>query len=365
MSTDKIKVLYLDDEEQNLHAFKASFRREFEIFTTTSAQEAVQHLNEHVCHVVISDQKMPEVSGVEFFELIVEDFPDPARILLTGFSDLEAVIDAINKGRIFRYLTKPWDENDVRMSIKNGYDLWQSRVVLRERNKELEKSNEELEQFVYSASHDLRAPLASIKGIIKVAESEPDADLKQYMEMIRTSVFQLDEFVCDVIDYYQNRKQGILATEVDLNSMVQQVITSLGGDAGLNGLRIDIPQSLPTTPLDFIRVRMIITNLISNAIKYQKREEVHSRLEITAELTDKEVRLHFADNGQGMSAKILTHATDIFFRSNRQAGGSGLGLHIVKNAIDMLEGQISIESEPDLGTTVHVTLPTFEPNGNG
>ena len=365
MMTEKIRVLYLDDEEQNLHAFKASFRREFEIYTTTSAQEAVQYLNENVCHVVISDQKMPEVSGVEFFELIVEDFPDPTRILLTGYSDLEAVIDAINKGRIFRYLPKPWDENDVRMSIQNGYELYRSKVVLRERNRELEKANEELEQFVYSASHDLRAPLASIKGIIKVADAEPPSNLPQYFEMIRSSVWQLDDFVCDVIDYYQNRTQKVERSDVDLNQMIAQVKMSLGGDLGLSGLKIEIPQELPTAPLDFIRVRMITTNIISNAVKYKRADEAQPRLLITAERTEKAVILHFSDNGQGMTPKILAQATDIFFRSNRQASGSGLGLHIVKNAIEALGGEVSLESEPNLGTTVHVTLPTFDTQANG
>ena len=116
------KLLYLDDEENNLVAFKALFRRDYEIYTTTSPQEAVQLLNEHQIPVILSDQKMPEISGVEFFELTKQDFPNNVRVLVTGYADIEAVIDAINRGGVYRYVTKPWDENDLRICIENAFD---------------------------------------------------------------------------------------------------------------------------------------------------------------------------------------------------------------------------------------------------
>ncbi|NNE56276.1 MAG: response regulator, partial [Flavobacteriales bacterium] len=124
MSDKKITILYLDDEENNLNSFKAAFRRDYNIFTTTTAQEAVKVLSDHTVHVVISDQKMPNISGVEFFELIVQDFPDPIRMLLTGYADIEAVIDAINKGQVYRYIGKPWNETELKMNIENAYEVY-------------------------------------------------------------------------------------------------------------------------------------------------------------------------------------------------------------------------------------------------
>ncbi len=102
MSEEKIKILYLDDEENNLVAFKALFRREYDVFTTTSAREAVEYLNQNEVPVILSDQKMPDISGVEFFEMILPDFPRSVRILVTGYADIEAVVNAINKGEIYR-----------------------------------------------------------------------------------------------------------------------------------------------------------------------------------------------------------------------------------------------------------------------
>lgn len=357
MASDKIKVLYLDDEEQNLHAFKASFRREFDIFTTTSAQDAVQHLNEHEVHVVISDQKMPDVSGVEFFEMIIPDFPDPARILLTGYSDLEAVIDAINKGQIFRYLTKPWDENDVRMSIKNGYDMWESRVELRERNQALQAANEELEQFVYSASHDLRAPLVSIKGLLRVAKQEPEANLPGYISLIERSINHLDGFVCDVIDYYQNRKTDVALEMCDLGALWSAVIDSVGGDHGLRGLQVSGAEALPSVLSDRLRWRMVFTNVLTNAVKFQDPAKSVSTLVIEVEERDSGWQIAFNDNGVGMSRQTVQQATDMFYRSDRQGEGAGLGLHIVKQAAEALGGTLKLQSQPGVGTSVSLSVP--------
>ena len=124
--SDKIKILYLDDEENNLIAFKALFRREYDVFTTTSAREAVAYLNENEVPVILSDQKMPDISGVEFFEMILPDFPRSVRILVTGYADIEAVVNAINKGEIYRYVSKPWDEHDLRICIKNAIEKYQT-----------------------------------------------------------------------------------------------------------------------------------------------------------------------------------------------------------------------------------------------
>jgi response regulator RpfG family c-di-GMP phosphodiesterase len=123
---DKIKILYLDDEELNLVAFKAIFRREYDVFTTTSPQEAVAYLNENEVQVILSDQKMPDISGVEFFEMILPDFPRAVRILVTGYADIEAVVNAINKGEIYRYVAKPWDEHDLRICIKNAIEKYEN-----------------------------------------------------------------------------------------------------------------------------------------------------------------------------------------------------------------------------------------------
>ena len=123
-----IHVLYLDDEEHNLTAFRAAFRRDFHVHVTTMPSEAVRILQEYPIEVVISDQKMPDISGVEFFEMIMADHPDPVRMLLTGHADIDAVIDAINKGRIYKYISKPWNETELKRLVNEASELFQARI---------------------------------------------------------------------------------------------------------------------------------------------------------------------------------------------------------------------------------------------
>ncbi len=130
---EKVKILYIDDEIGNLNAFKASFRREFKIHTALSAGEGIEILRNNPIEIIIADQRMPEKTGVDFFESILKEFPNPIRILLTGYSDIHATIDAINKGRIYRYVTKPWNEFDLKLTIENAHQLY----LLKEHNDKL------------------------------------------------------------------------------------------------------------------------------------------------------------------------------------------------------------------------------------
>lgn len=141
----KIKVLYVDDEEHNLTAFKATFRREYDVFTAISADEGRAILATENINIIITDQRMPHITGVEFLESIIEEYPEPIRILLTGYTDVSAVIDAINKGQIYRYITKPWDEQDLKVTINNAYEVFYLRKENKELMKSLLKANEQLE----------------------------------------------------------------------------------------------------------------------------------------------------------------------------------------------------------------------------
>ncbi|MEX2594472.1 MAG: response regulator [Anditalea sp.] len=145
METDKIKVLYVDDEANNLQAFKATFRRDYKIFLAESAKEGRELLKAQEVDVIITDQRMPEETGVDFLESVIPLYPEPIRILLTGYTDVQAVIDSINKGQVYHYLTKPWEEDYLRTVVKNAYEVY----ALRKENKQLTdsllKANDQLE----------------------------------------------------------------------------------------------------------------------------------------------------------------------------------------------------------------------------
>lgn len=143
-----IRVLYIDDEVNNLTTFKATFRRNYYVFTAESAIEAKEILEQNEIHVIISDQRMPGMTGVEFFESIIQDHPTPIRMLLTGFADIHAVVDAINKGQIYKYFSKPWDETQMRENILEAYTLYMNRKEKVELTDKLIDVNRKLEFMV-------------------------------------------------------------------------------------------------------------------------------------------------------------------------------------------------------------------------
>ncbi|MDN3548650.1 response regulator [Mucilaginibacter aquaedulcis] len=145
MTSEKISVLYVDDEENNLVSFKAAFRIKYKVFTAISGTDALKILEEHPIVIIITDQRMPGMTGVDFLGQILEKYPDPMRILLTGYADMVAIVEAINKGKIFHYLTKPWNEDEVISVINAAYQKYLENKLLKETNDKLAVSNDQLE----------------------------------------------------------------------------------------------------------------------------------------------------------------------------------------------------------------------------
>ncbi|MEK7729189.1 MAG: adenylate/guanylate cyclase domain-containing protein [candidate division KSB1 bacterium] len=123
MNKSDFTILYVDDEEHNLISFKACFRREYKILTAIGGDEGLEIMRHHDVDLIITDQRMPKMTGIQFLERILSEYPDTVRMILTGFSDVEAIIGAINSGRVLRYVSKPWDENDLRTAIENARQL--------------------------------------------------------------------------------------------------------------------------------------------------------------------------------------------------------------------------------------------------
>ena len=180
-------VLYVDDEENNLNSFRAALRRNYNVFTAASGEEGMQVLSKNDIHVVVTDQRMPHMTGVQFLQHIPPD-QDNIRIILTGFSDIEAIIDAINTGQVYRYITKPWDKDELKMTIDNAIET----VMLRRNNKhlihELQEHNEQLEEKVKQRTHEIEhqkqiiedAKIQSESLLLNILPTEIADELKRF-----------------------------------------------------------------------------------------------------------------------------------------------------------------------------------------
>ncbi|RFM31258.1 sensor histidine kinase [Chitinophaga silvisoli] len=358
MKENRIRILYIDDEVHNLNAFKASFRRSYEIYTANSAQEGKQLLKSIDVHIIIADQKMPVSTGVEFFNEIKDTLPDPMRILLTGYTDVEDIIDAINKGHIFSYIKKPWDEHELHRTIQNAYEIYATRKQLKEKIVELEKINDELNRFIYSTSHDLRSPLMSVLGIINLSRLDNSVtDPNGYLNMIEVCIQKLDGFIQKIIEYYRNSRLDVEYEKINFDHLLNECISQFKHQNTAIEFQVTVDQ-----PVDFkgdtFRISVILNNLISNAVKYQKPDEVHPKVNMAVKVEPHKATLLISDNGIGILSEHLNNIFKMFFRSkNNNKPGSGIGLYIVKEALNKIGGTINVESKYGEGTQFEISIP--------
>ena len=351
--------MFIDDESNNLLSFQASFRRKYKIFLANSPAEGMGILNKEQVQVIVADQRMPQTTGVEFFQIVRKAHPNPIRILLTGYTDAESIIDAINKGEIYRYIKKPWDEVELQNAIQNAYEIYVTREKLNRKISELEKTNDELNRFVYSTSHDLRSPLASVMGILNLAKMENSVqDPNGYLGMIETCVNKMDTFIQKIIEYYKSIRVEQEYTRIDFNVLLDESIQLFKMQ------RPDITYSLNVHQdnvfmNDAFRMSVIIDNLISNAVKYQKPSEPNPKVEVTVKSDERKATIKIEDNGVGILDNHLNNIFKMFFRSNNTVNGLGIGLYIVKEALTRIGGEISVHSTHGEGTAFYLEIPNF------
>ena len=230
---------------------------------------------------------------------------------------------------------------------------------LEKQNEELVKVNSELDSFVYSTSHDLRAPLVSVMGLIDLSKREKDPELRShYFEMIVNSMQKLDSFIKDITDFSRNARMQVEFDEIDFNELVESIFEELQYMQGSDlEKRINI-ENVEVFVSDPRRLKMIFNNLISNAIRYQSEENgtPYVAMDITTDEKGAHIVIH--DNGLGIRDEYLARIFDMFFRASETSQGSGLGLYIVKEAVEKLGGSISVDSKQGEGTRFEINLPS-------
>lgn len=225
-------------------------------------------------------------------------------------------------------------------------------------NEKLQKTNVELDRFLYSTSHDLRAPLMSIKGLINLAQREGFSSAPKYLNLMDQQINKLDGFINEIIDYSKNARMELRPEPLDIRSTAQDVTDHLkfieGADQIQFQYHIDLCDRVVT---DKARVQVILNNLISNSIKYHNLKQREPHIRITAQRTNGHWTLAVADNGKGIAPEFHDKIFDMFYRADESSKGSGLGLYIVKEVVLKMDGKIELSSEPNKGTEFKVTFP--------
>ncbi len=234
--------------------------------------------------------------------------------------------------------------------------------VLRRNNEELLKINNELDHFVYSTSHNLRAPLTSILGIVGLIKNFPDpSEFDNYIALIEKSVKKLDDTIQEITNYSRNARVEVVAESINFECLVEEMVESLSflENAGKIKITYTMPPKFPFFS-DLSRIKMIITNLLSNAIKYADYTKANPFIKILLKHKEEGVCISIQDNGIGIASEYQAKVFDMFFRASTRSSGSGLGLYIVKEAVTKLDGKIEVVSTPGIGTEFRVYLPDLK-----
>lgn len=243
--------------------------------------------------------------------------------------------------------------------IRRQYDqIEEKSVPLENQNSELVKLNQELDRFIYSTSHDLRSPLASLLGLISLTKEEQNKEEQlEYLHLMEKNVKSLDGTITEIVNYYKNKNSEVEFEVFKLKKFCEDLIDNFRFQQNAKNFNFifDIDPEFKITT-DKTRLKIILENLISNSIRYFDPLKEKPYLKVTAKSEKNKVHIAFEDNGVGIPAEYQKKVFAMFFRANNSITGSGLGLYLVKEAVQKIKGEISLESQEGMGTTFHITF---------
>ncbi|MBW6478475.1 MAG: PAS domain S-box protein [Bacteroidales bacterium] len=246
-------------------------------------------------------------------------------------------------------------------------DITETKAVentLRENNKQLQKTNEELDRFVYSTSHELRSPLMSILGLINLMEIEQNNnEPEHYFNMIRDTISRLDKIIHDIIDYSRNSRSDIVYENIDFKKFIEDAIQNQSHLENFEKVKFSVDVKNGVSFLsDKKRVEIIFNNLISNCVRFHNFEQEDPVVRVSVKTSPVNAIITIYDNGTGIHDKHIPKVYEMFYRATEKSTGSGIGLYIVKEILEKLRGKIKVKSEPNKGTTFIIELPNFSKN---
>lgn len=252
------------------------------------------------------------------------------------------------------------EQGNVTKLVGSLIDIEERKKVEEEillKNIQLAKTNEELDRFVYSASHDMRAPLSSLLGLINISEkTNKIEELHAYLEMMRGRIKTMEGFIKEVTDYSRNTRLDLVLEKIDLKEVIQETAQNLSDMTGRVRLEYNLPEKIILLT-DISRLKVILNNLISNAYKYHQLDQADPYISFSANRNHDRIVITVTDNGSGIEPDYHQKVFDMFFRASIKSEGSGLGLYIVKETLQKMGGTIWVESIPGKGSTFTFAIP--------
>jgi len=236
--------------------------------------------------------------------------------------------------------------------------LFFSAKALATKNQYLIDTNAELDRFVYSASHDLRAPITSLKGLVQIIKEEDDLQqIRYYLEYMDRSLDQQDDFIREIINYSRNKRTNLTLEQLDLSKLIDSTINQHYYMSNLNEIKFFKDLSVETIYSDPLRLKIILNNLVSNAIKFSDPLKFEQKISIYCKVADQMLKIQVEDNGIGIQPHQKDKIFDMFYVTLHENRGSGLGLYITKETVSKLGGRIEVSSEVGEGSCFTLYIP--------
>ncbi len=373
-----LKILILEDNESDAGLVIRSLKKagvSFDYLRVDTREEFIQGLNEYAPNLILSDHSLPQFNSLDAYNIYKElDLAIPF-ILVTGTVSEEFAVKCLHEG-IDDYILK---DNLTRLSTSIENALNKKALELKKRelereqldhleklrlqNEELVKTNKELDRFVYSASHELKAPLTAVLGLIQITTMELNQKnydaFPEYLRMMSSSVNKLNITVAEIVNYSINNRTEISTQIIEFDHLITEVFDKLSYLDGINNVtkEIVIEQNCPWY-CDKNRLIVLFDNLISNAFLYRdiKKEPF---IGISVHVFAEKISIKIEDNGLGIVPEHVKNIFNMFYKASSLSEGPGLGLYIVKETLEKLNGEISVDSKLGLGTIFEIELPNF------
>ena len=360
-------ILYIDDDEANLLVLRAACAGDLNVVTATSGPEGIA--------VLLVDQRMPGMTGVEVFEIAREQYPDAVRIMITAYTDLTEAIAAINRGHIRRYLRKPWEPEELKAALREAVEIYQTRKKIAELETRMLETERTYALGVVAAgvAHELRNPLAAMSMSLELARMRLDTmnrgladggsvdpahlvSLAKALEKIEGAV-ESSKKIAEGLELSHRRRDE--ETTADLGEILELTLKFMRA-ALLKRARLEVETAVvPIVQGSPRELGQVLVNLLVNAMQAMPDQSpseslVGVRLQPASDMGWVELQVY--DNGAGIPTNLVARIFDPFFTTKTQ-GGTGLGLAISRKIVEEAGGSITAQSAPGEGTTFTVLLP--------
>ncbi len=373
------KILAVDDDEGNLVVLEDLLIDDYEVVTTTSPHEAMKLVDSTEFDMVISDQRMPGITGVELLSRVRETHPDTVRMIISAYSDAKAILQAINEGQVYRFILKPWDPEEVDTVVKQGLEhrlhVLAIKTLVTElagKNVRLEEALEQLhltqEKLLHSAKlatvgqltasivHELKNHITGVRLLTEIVdEAQVPEELADYARMGHDSAKALFDMINGINSFARKDAWKLKRGRTTVQELLDDTLSIVKTDARtrMRELTLGASEGVPALVLDSDKMRQVLVNLVRNALDATDQD---GRVELSAfALNESTVAFKVADNGSGITPEQLESICDPFFTT--KDNGLGLGLEICRQIVEAHGGQLKIDSTVGQGTDVVVALP--------